>query len=124
MGQLSGDTHLQERVVWEEGAGVAIGTHAQDQEVKHWDGVTLEGLGGEQAEGTWSGTDSRGHCGENSDTVSQDPGTPQWAVTYEVFLQKQLCTSLGVCAQVGDLPVSIYWHSLRPLLPRTAVGQS
>lgn len=38
--------HLQQGVIREEGAGVAVGPQAQDEQVKHGDGVVLEGLQG------------------------------------------------------------------------------
>lgn len=36
--------YLQERVVWEEGTGVPIRTHTQEQQVKHREVIVWEGL--------------------------------------------------------------------------------
>lgn len=36
--------HLQERVVWEEGTGVSIRPHTQQQQVKHREVIIWEGL--------------------------------------------------------------------------------
>lgn len=36
--------HLQQGMVWEEGTGVSIRPHAQQQQIKHWDILLREGL--------------------------------------------------------------------------------